>query len=90
MNKLLLSVAVFSLISGCASKKEVITREVLMPCVASQSIPDKPDYRFGTLDKATTPEAKADAVYALYSDWVLADAYANQLRLLITPCIRKP
>jgi len=85
--KLLIVITALSLLSGCGMNTKIVRQEIILPCIDALKLPDKPEYKFGVLPPALSPEAKAQAVYTLYDDWLIADAYASELRSLIAPCI---
>lgn len=79
---------VVALLSGCpATVPRVEVREVIVPCMVASQIPSEPLYTFEELSQPSSPKEEAEAIVALYSDYLNAKAYGDVLRYLIAPCI---
>lgn len=77
-----------SLLTGCpATLPQVVTREIVTPCVKASELPTKPEYEFDSLPVPTSNQEDADAVKALKIGFEQAKVYSEVLEYLIQPCI---
>ena len=74
------------LVAGCASTPQVETKYIVTPCIEALQLPSEPLYTFEGLSQPTSPKEEAEAIVALYSDYLKAKAYGDTLRYLIIPC----